>query len=252
MSDWYPGYIPRGQKAATPMPNTSTNYRHYSTNYYSGSDIRIYFGDVWVDEITSIEFSLQEQVAPIYGYASFTWDRVARGNRFIQGSFSINFKEVAYLQMIMNSLSSEVEKNPSSGYFEKSEYDKNLSIEALLAQNNQDFHEIANDYEQSFWGEGSKTETMQKREKTSFFYPNSGETGDLSQNQLHEHGFNIVIAYGGVCMDGRMNDSHETVQTLMGVQLTSVSQHIGPDGQPIQEMYNFIARDLHGDVRFRG
>lgn len=237
----YNGYVQRGAKAATPMPNTSNNYRHFSTNYYSGSDIRIYFGDTWVDEITSIEFTLQEQVAPIFGYASFTWDRVARGSRYIQGSFSINFKETAYLQMIMNSLSSDIGSD-NTGYFNKAEYDKNLTIEQLLAQKNQDFHALADDLEQSFWGEGSQTQRLQQQEKKTFFY----------DNNLKEKGFNILIAYGGVCMDGRPNDAHETVQALMGVQLMTVSQQIGPDGNPIQETYSFIARDLHGDVRYGG
>jgi len=244
-------YMPRATKANTPMPNSSINYRHYSTNYYSGSDIRIYFGDVWIDEVTSIEFSLQEQVAPIFGYASFTWDRVARGSRFVQGSFSINFKETAYLQTVVNSLSSEVESD-SAAYFNKEQYDKNMTIEALLAQKNQDFYAIANDLEASFWGAGDQTKKVQTQEDTTYFYPNSGVADGQSQYQLHEHGFNIVIAYGGACMDGRMNDAHETVQVIMGVQLTGVHQQIGPDGQPIQEVYQFIAKDLQGDARFAG
>lgn len=254
----YEGYMPRATKANIPIPNTSTNYRHHTANYYSGSDIRIFFGDIWVDEITNIDFTLVEQVAPIFGYASYTWDRVARGNRYVQGQFSINFKETGYLQMVLNSLSSDIEKDPNTGYFNKAEYEKEMTIEALLKQKNQDFHELADDLEASFWGEGNKTDYVQKHEKTTFFYPNiggvNGEYGDLSfnQNNLHEHGFNIVITYGGVCMDGRANDSHETVQTIMGVQLTSVGQQVGPDGQPIQEVYQFIARDLQGDVRYRG
>lgn len=233
------------------MPTTSKNYRHYSANYYSGADIRIYFGDTWVDEVTSIDFTLQEQVAPIFGYASFTWDRVARGTRFIQGSFSINFKETAYLQMVLNSLSSDIES--SSSYFKKSEYDKSMTIEALLEQKGENFYDIANSLEASFWGEGDFNETVQGHKDTTFFYPNSGATPTLNQKTLHETGFNIVVAYGGANMDGRSgNSSHETVQTIIGVQLTSVSQQVGPDGQPIQETYQFIAKDLQGDARTAG
>lgn len=245
-----------GKKAITPMPVNSINYRHYSANYYSGSDIRIYFGDTWIDEITNIDFTLQEQVAPIFGYASFTWDRVARGSRYVSGTFSINFKETAYLQTIMNSLRSDIEKDSVTGYFSKADWDKNLTVEQLIEQNKQDFHELANDLETSFWGEEGATQVsrVQKQEKTTFFYPNlrSESVAGLDQAELAKNGFNIVIAYGGDYMSGRAVDSHETVQVLMGVQLTGVSQQIGQNGQPIQETYQFIAKDLQGDARYAG
>lgn len=241
-----------GKKAITPMPPTSTNYRHYSANYYSGSDIRIYFGDIWVDEVTNIEFTLQEQVAPIFGYASFTWDRVARGSRYVSGSFSINFKETAYLQTIMNSLRSDLDNDSTTGYFSKSEWDKNMTIEALVAQNKQDFHEIADSLEESFWGEGDQTARVQNQEDTTYFYPSlySEEISGLDQFKLAKDGFNIVIAYGNQNMSGREVDSYETVQVIMGIQITGVSQQIGQNGQPIQEVYSFIAKDLQGDVRY--
>lgn len=246
-----------GKKAITPMPAHSIDYRNYSANYYSGSDIRIYFGDTWVDEITDINFTLQEQVAPIFGYASFTWDRVARGSRYISGSFSINFKETAYLQTIMNSLRSDIEEDSATGYFSKTEWDKNLTIEQLVEQSKDktDFHALANDLETSFWGEGNQNSRVQRQEDTTFFYPNlrdrEGVAG-LDQGKLADNGFNIVIAYGHDYMSGRAVDSHETVQVLMGVQLTGVSQQIGPNGQPIQESYQFIAKDLQGDTRYAG
>jgi hypothetical protein len=243
-----------GKKAMTPMPVNSINYRQYSANYYSGADIRIYFGDTWVDEVTNIDFTLQEQVAPIFGYASFTWDKVARGSRYISGSFSINFKETAYLQMIMNSLRSDIETDSATGYFSKADWDKNLTIEQLVTQNKQDFHALANDLESSFWGEGNQVNRTQKQEKTTYFYPNyrAEAIAGLDQSKLADNGFNIVIAYGGDYMSGRAVDSHETVQTIMGVQLTGISQQIGQNGQPIQETYQFIAKDLQGDARYSG
>lgn len=240
-----------GKKAITPMPPTSTDYRHYSANYYSGSDIRIYFGDIWVDEVTNIDFTLQEQVAPIFGYASFTWDRVARGSRYVSGTFSINFKETAYLQTIMNSLRSDLEKDSETGYFSKAEWDKNMDIETLVSQNKSDFHSIADDLETSFWGEGKQSSRVQKQKETTFFYPSlySDTVSGLDQFKLAQDGFNIVIAYGNPNMSGRTVDSHESVQVVVGVQLTGVSQQIGQNGQPIQETYQFIAKDIQGDVR---
>ena len=247
--------LPRGRKALTPMPTNSTNYRHFSTNYFSGSDVRIYFGDIWIDEVSNLQFTLQEQVAPIFGYASYTWDRVARGTRFIEGSFSINFKETAYLQTVLNSLSLEIEEDPQTGYFNKGQFDKNMNIETLLAQKGENFYDIADELEKSFWGEGDQQAQVANKTLTSHFYPSmkgGTEIGGLNQHKLNETGFNIVITYGGPNMDGRPADSYETTQVLMGVQLTAVGQQIGPDGTPVQEFYQFIARDLQGDARTSG
>lgn len=76
--------------AYTPTGQSKKGY----ANYYSGTDIRIYFGDNWIDEIVEIEWTMQEQLAPIYGFASYTWDKVARGNRFVQGSFLLTSKKL--------------------------------------------------------------------------------------------------------------------------------------------------------------
>ena len=89
--------------AYTPAGKSKRGY----ANYYSGTDIRIYFGDNWIDEIVEIEWTMQEQLAPIFGYASYTWDKVARGTGWFK-FFSINFKEAGYLQTVLNSLSSEM------------------------------------------------------------------------------------------------------------------------------------------------
>ena len=69
--------------------NKSTPRREY----FSGANVKVYFGDVWVDQIQAISFTLQEQVAPIYGFSSYTFDRISRGSRMVQGQFTIHFTE---------------------------------------------------------------------------------------------------------------------------------------------------------------
>ena len=75
--------------------SSSDNYYNYrepkrSTSdkvYFSGANVRVYFGDVWVEEMASIQFSVQENVAPIYGFNSYMFDKVARGTRLVSGTF---------------------------------------------------------------------------------------------------------------------------------------------------------------------
>lgn len=246
--------------------NRSTEFRRFGSEYFAGADIRIYFGDVWIDEVTSLQFTLQEQVAPIFGYASYTWDKVARGSRYIQGSFSINFKESYYLQQVLKSLSSEMsqDKNNVLSGFNTDTWKGSVDIETLMNTNKQNFDNIADQFEESLWGAGANkginsSMTKKNRSQNSYFYPEfrgknnaAGEpTYDSgSQKALLDSGFNIVISYGPLNETNGIN-TPETTHSLIGVQLTGVSQVIGGDGNPVQEQYTFIAKDLDGNVTIK-
>ncbi len=79
-------------------------YQEFPEEFFSGADAVVYFGDTFIDDITSLQFSLTERVQPIYGYASYTWDTVARGARVMNGSFRIAFREAGYLFKILERL----------------------------------------------------------------------------------------------------------------------------------------------------
>lgn len=81
---------------------TQAEHQHFPEEYFSGSDVSIYFGDTFVDEAMGLEFDLEERVAPIFGYNSYTFDAAARGQRIVQGSFTIAFKEAGYIHRIMD------------------------------------------------------------------------------------------------------------------------------------------------------
>lgn len=226
--------------------NSTTEYKRFNNEYFSGADVRIYFGDMWIDEITGLEFTLQENVAPIFGYASYTYDKVARGNRMIQGSLSINFKESYYLHSIMNRLQSKLERETKSNpAFQSETFKKGLDVEHLITQAaGRDFDLIADEFEKSLWGEEDIErigEARDNREEGGYFYNHK------THPELNNEGFNIVITYGpynqkdGITVAG-------SVVTITGVHLTSCNQMIGGDGNPIQEMYQFVAKDLNADV----
>lgn len=60
--------------------------------YYSSTDTHIYIDDEEQTEIGYIGYSLQEQLKPLYGYASYTYDDMAVGNRIVTGMFKIPIK----------------------------------------------------------------------------------------------------------------------------------------------------------------
>ena len=76
-------YIPR-------IEQTEENL--FMEEYYSNTDTKIYMDDVEQSEIGYISYSLQEQLKPIYGYASRTFDDVAVGNRIVTGIFKVSIK----------------------------------------------------------------------------------------------------------------------------------------------------------------
>ena len=76
-------YIPRVEQRE---PNL------FIEEYYSSTDVTIYIDDIEQTEISYINYMLQEQLKPLYGYASRTFDDVAVGNRIVTGTLKVPIK----------------------------------------------------------------------------------------------------------------------------------------------------------------
>lgn len=83
------------------------NYQTYSYDYYTGSQVKVFFGDIWVDDIISIQYNLTQGKTPLYGYASQHYDAVAKGTIIVNGQITIAFKEVGYLNVIQATLDAQ-------------------------------------------------------------------------------------------------------------------------------------------------
>src|SRR5690606_22811655 len=127
----------------------------FSSEYFSGSDVKLYFGDIYVDEITALDFTLQEQTMPIYGYNSYTFDAMVRGRRIIQGAFSLNFTSVGYLQEIVsnaNAIYYALQEGEKKGIINPSHYDNVKLGDILKRLGKQSFDQVADEYEKAIWG----------------------------------------------------------------------------------------------------
>ena len=69
----------------------------YLKRYFSMIDAEIFFGNEYVEDLATIDWSVNQNALPIFGYNSYTYDEVARGSRIISGSFTINFTSPNYL-----------------------------------------------------------------------------------------------------------------------------------------------------------
>ena len=83
------------------MARTTLQTSVYDQEYFSGSQVNLYIGDVLIDEVTQIEVSVHQKKRPIYGYASQLFDNVSCGTVLVEGQFQINFKESGYLYTVL-------------------------------------------------------------------------------------------------------------------------------------------------------
>lgn len=84
--------------------STITDSAGNNKRYFSSLDAEIYFGDILIDEIIEIAYDVSENVMPIYGYNSQTFDTLVTGTRLIQGQFTINFTKSGWVVECINKL----------------------------------------------------------------------------------------------------------------------------------------------------
>lgn len=73
----------------------------YIKRYYSVIDAEVYFGNEYVEDVCNIDWTVRQNVMPLFGYNSYTYDEVSRGSRLVIGSFTINFTSPNYLFSIL-------------------------------------------------------------------------------------------------------------------------------------------------------
>lgn len=228
------------------MANKTVNYERFPSSYFSGSNIKIYFNNIFLDEATSLQFVLQEKTLPINGYMSYTFDDIARGSRLVQGQLSINYKDENYLNSLAEaamvrendndqnlSLSEEIGVKKNSD----SQEVKELLLDYMKKGWSSQFDSLSNDLENRIW---NQDDSINKSAQGRSYFPNKKKT------------FDIVIEYGPYYRDyleeiekvHAENINKGTVKRIKNIQLNSIQERIDSSGKPIQEVYGFIAEDI--------
>jgi hypothetical protein len=245
----------------------------YNIEYFSGSQVAIYIGDVMVDEVTSMQFSVRQNKQPLYGYADTLFRTVSKGQVLVQGSFTINFKEAGYLWLILNEYnkkrglpdklkpitsSQDIERKnierfvdgETDTYADRNQLLSNLAAQAALTgfASNQRLVGTAG-FDSSFVGPPGPGDTGLGAAENSFerfenlLWSSDQSVLDESARRADDpslNDFDIYVAFG----DFAGNDRHNhTIQKLSSVHILGTSKVIQVDGMPIQEQYDFIARN---------
>lgn len=242
--------------------------------YYSGANVKVYFGNVWVKELASIQFSVEENVAPVYGFNSYMFDKVARGTRIVNGAFMINHTEAGYLPTILEHINKNIDFTDASSMWDNQLQYFKQDVEGLGSNTNIEnieniiqfdtkgkYEDYIQGLKNSFWGPQEVSgntvhRNAEAREYDTNYFPR--EEGSKYDSNLKTHGFNILLDYSPSanerdfeeCIKHANNEGSisQTYRSIIGVHITGENQIISPDGQPIQTQYNFVARDIDGDV----
>ena len=213
-------------------------------DYYSGSQIAVWFGNIYIDDIASIQWQRQQSKKPIYGYASQQFDAVAKGTVILQGSFIINFRQSGYLSMVMKEIRGlynninnvetwENVKEVIDMHLRNGTFGPQTAEEIEALGNDPNFIEAAAAYENIVWNDKPPEEIP------------STTAPDVYQSDGLPEGFDILINYGSTTGNepSRYTDYLQRAsKMLMGVHLVGESQVIQVGGQAVMEQYDFIAR----------
>lgn len=244
----------------------SFNSTSYEFDYYSGSQIAVYIGDIWLDDVEAIQFSVSQSKQPVYGYGSQYFHTIAAGQVIVQGAFSIPFKESDYLLLTLQNYNAKippVSGNNEEGYkvgpeniearfenrilrgrFERDRGDNPSTAEpvyltteeirALAALPDNIFEGVAEEFEDALW-----------QPKISLDF----QTGNLTSRHVADNtyrrpdqypSFDIWVLYGDI----ENKAANHTIRKIIQAQIVGHGQQISVGGDVIREQYQFIAQNL--------
>lgn len=235
--------------------------------YFSGSDVRVYFGDVRVSEMDSFGLQLAQNIAPVYGYHSHIWQGLQYGAKLVQGYFRLHLVDAAYLPTILDAVERERIVGEPELYQQASpgKINTGKSLAQAVAQfgANDNWAEIADAYDAAQWGHRDGAAAISA--KTPYALPRP-LVNDFTYNAygttLRRQGFTISLVFGDLDTELAGAATAKEQQTLFslggkdhrlyGTAIRLYEAHIvaGPnmqievDGKPLAGVYTFIARDM--------
>lgn len=189
----------------------------YWESYYCGSDVGVFIGPVWVDDIVSIQYTKSNNKAPIFGYMSEKFDAVARGTYIVEGQFAIAYRDVDYLSKVLK------------------QFDRH-SINRILVGTEADPLDLDEDINYLNNDGSINLDVFDRNLKKP---DRHGYRDGMYNMSVDRDGFDIYITYGDLSGSYRGG----TVEVLNSVHITSQSVIASPSGEPIAEIYSFFAMD---------
>jgi hypothetical protein len=207
-----------------------------SYSYYSGSTIVLYMGNkLLLDECAFISYDLQQNKRPIYGYASQYWDAIAKGTILVQGSLGINYFDNKYLFVLLweayQQQNNQQQQSPVSkpaGLDQMAYLSQLAGYNTLTAKGMADFQVAVAQQQSQIWGQSTAIKNVPR--------PDTMPAAD------------IFITYG----NNPTGSVGSTTKRLEQVSFIGETQQIEINGQPIFEVYQFLARQVKNELPPQG
>lgn len=247
------------------------NFATYPQEYFTGTQVRVYFGGIWVDDVATIQYQTNQSKTPLFGYNDHQFRSVAKGQFMVNGNFTLAFKETGYLRIIMDLI-----KNDNDGVSSLLNADANKSVGTFIRYLNtgltpeealdrsvregrsqefggstakSDFEDIAEVLEDSIWGRTATTPPryMKRIPRSDELDYNKYTSTTTSQpNDIDTEGFDLLISFGDY-RAGNEQAEH-TMIAINEVHITGESLIVSPSADPVGITYTFFARGLNERV----
>lgn len=222
-------------------------YQFFPTEYFSGSDVRIYFGDLLIDEILSLQVSMVEAVQPVFSFQGYTYSKVMRGQRQISGSFTIAYRETGWLHRVLAEEKRRRDQQTTADVRFRHPDDQELKQIAILYERGVDEY-IRESKRRGIEALREEAERLQQAAWRQYPASAVNPSPDGPRFQAGDpEGFSIIIVAGIPLHDGVGKPILPYgTSTITGVQLVGFSTVVDNSGEPVMEQYSFIAKDLGG------
>lgn len=246
-----------------------TQARAFEDRYYSGIDVSVYFGPTLIEEAVSIQWQLVENVLPLYGYHRYTFQKVARGTRVVQGTFTLNFQNPTYIDEV---IATAINGDPESVLAKQQGLLKTVPAQTYRPASFYGFEEVANSssgnstakaLKDAYWGQ--ITSSVDNNSSSTITINRPRFTGSPARSFINtmkeaDAGFPITIKFDKkeldfVEIDYIVKNMGQTlpkekkevpIQTLTNVHITNMSESIDDSGQAVVNVFSFIGSDVVG------
>lgn len=224
-------------------PNNKHPDHSYWDYYYTGQDVKVYIDGTEEDSnysdlpIVEFAFNVTQQKQPVFGFWSYNYDAVMRGNRIVNGAFSIATRHPNYMKGALATAAESRSKLKSSykNARELTEDDRKIN---------------------KYWG--TVLDATSDQENLFVVHPPFSFVVVYGIQQYSVDRARYANAFRGREFDEDqalfLDTNHRLVEpdtlnyknriVLEACELTDVQRSIGPDGQVLIETYSFFARDM--------
>lgn len=217
----------------------------FDSVYYNGLDIRVYLDGYRIEDAVGLVYEIREQVVPVYGYASYTYDRALRGQRIIEGSLTVIFKKpyalIDRVAAVAAARSADQESKGSAPAPRPRQEGRAASLIDIL--------DWSSEQRLRYWGpeRAAAPDEEQLQRRLPLWYKEQLTIrilyNDPAESKERE-GKLLALEREHVLTARERDSTYVLTEQLEGVQIVGVSRAIEDTGRPILESYQFLARDI--------